>query len=167
MTKHLHHKLLKKGWTLEEIKKLSEISARAKEKKSPFVKFLDKSVYWLFLSIAIIGNLVISVILVPFMIFFTGLPLYSIVAILGIAFGLFLDHIIHDMEHLAPKHHILAGVFIIALAAITLLYMTMFTKNLIRVAGLKTEQDPMMIGIVYTVSLIIPYLITKIVNIRK
>ena len=46
MTKHLHHKLLKKGWTLEEIKKLSEITEKAKEKKSPFVKVLDKSVYY-------------------------------------------------------------------------------------------------------------------------
>ena len=167
MTKHLHHKLLKKGWTLEEIKKLSEISEKAKLKKPPFVKFLDKSVYWLFLVVAILGNLVVSIILIPFMFFFTGIPLYSIVAILGIVFGLFLDLIIHDMEHLTAKHHIMAGLFIISLGIITLVYMTMFALNLIKVAGLKTQQDPLIIGIVYTVALIIPYLSTKILRIRR
>lgn len=168
MTKHLHHKLLKKGWTLEEIKRLSEVMEKAKKKKSPFVKLLDKSVYWLFLAIAIIGNLVISIILIPFLMFFTGIPLYSIVAILGIAFGLFLDLVIHDMEHLTPKHHILGGLFIVSLAAITFVYITMFAMNLIEVAGLKTQQQPLVIGTVYTVSLLIPYLLTKITDlIRK
>jgi hypothetical protein len=117
--------------------------------------------------IAILGNLVISIILIPIMLLFTGIPLYSIVAILGIAFGLFLDLIIHDMEHLTPKHHILAGLFIVSLAAITLLYMTMFTLNLIRVTGLKIQQQPLIIGIVYTVALLIPYLSTKIIGLKR
>jgi hypothetical protein len=167
MTKHLHHKLLKKGWTLEEIKKLSEISEKAKLKKPKFIKVLDSSVYWLFLVVAILGNLAVSIILVPFMFFFTGIPLYSIVAILGIVLGLFLDHLIHDMEHLVAKHHIMAGLFIIALGIVTIVYMTFFAKNLIRVAGLSTQQDPVIIGTVYTIALIIPYLSTKIMRIRR
>jgi len=165
--KHLHHKLLKKGWSLEEIKRLSEATKKAHKIKSPFIKFLDKSVYWFFLMIAILGNLVISVILIPIMLLFSGIPLYSIVAVLGIAFGLFLDLIIHDMEHLTPKHHILAGLFIVSLAAITLLYMTMFALNLIKVTGLKVQQHPLIIGIVYTVALLIPYLSTKIIGLKR
>ncbi|MBW2980219.1 hypothetical protein KY360_02270 [Candidatus Woesearchaeota archaeon] len=165
--KHLHHKLLNKGWTVEEIKRLSEVSQKAHHAKSPFIKFLDKSVYWFFLMIAILGNLVISIILIPIMLLFTGIPLYSIVAILGIVFGLFLDLIIHDMEHLTPKHHILAGLFIVSLAAITLLYMTMFTLNLIRVTGLEIQQQPLVIGAVYTVALLIPYLSTKIIGLKR
>ena len=167
MTKHLHHKLLKKGWTLEEIERLSKITKEAKEKKTPFVKFLDKSVYWLFLAVAIIGNLVASIILVPFMFFFTGFALYSVAAILGIALGLFIDHIIHDIEHIVTKHHVFAIFSILSLAIVSVVYMTMFTKNLIIAAGLKTEQQPLTIAIVYTVALILPYLSTKVIGIRK
>ncbi len=167
MTKHLHHKLLKKGWTLEEIEKLSKITKEAKERKTPFVKFLDKSVYWLFLAITIIGNLVASIILVPFMFFFTGFALYSVAAILGIALGLFMDHIIHDIEQITTKHHVFAVFSILSLAIVSVVYMTMFTKNLIIVAGLKTEQQPLTIAIVYTVALILPYLSTKIMRIKK
>lgn len=167
MTKHLHHKLLKKGWTLEEIEKLSRISKGAAVKKTPFVKFLDKSVFWLFLVIAIIGNLVVSIILVPFMFFFTGFALYSVVVILAMALGLFIDHIIHDIENLQTKHHVFAVTSILALALVSVVYMTIFTKNLIIVAGLKTQQQPITIGIVYTVALVLPYISTKIINIRK
>ncbi len=167
MTKHLHQKLIKKGWTLEEINRLSEISKKAHETKSPFIKFLDKSVFWLFLAIAIIGNMIASLILIPFMISFSGNVLYTFVAILGLGIGIFLDLIIHDMEHLTTKHHVMAGLFIIALAIVSLVYMPTFATHFIRVAGLTVPHRPMIIGVVYTVALILPYISTKIIHFRR
>lgn len=167
MTKHLHHKLLKKGWTLEEIKRLSDISKQAHESRTPFIKFLDKSVFWLFLAVAIVGNTIVSIILIPFMVYFTGVPLYTVIVILGLGFGIFLDMLIHDMEHLTTKHHVMAGLFILGLAVVTLVYMPAFASNFIRIAGLDIEQRPMTIGIVYTVALIIPYISTKLIRFKK
>ena len=65
-----YNDLLRKGFSKKEAQKTVDILQEAEEKKSVKIKFLDSIIYWALLLVAIIGNLVISIILIPFLLAF-------------------------------------------------------------------------------------------------
>ncbi len=94
-------------WNKEHISKTFEIVKRAKTKKQKHIRILDKSIYWLILFIAIIGNFVISIPVILFLLVLGPIQLYPVIIILGIAFGLLIEILIRNLEHLEKKHHII------------------------------------------------------------
>lgn len=152
--------LLKKGFSKKEAKKTVDIIQTAKEKKSSKIKFLDSIIYWVLLFVAIIGNIVISMILIPFLLTFKKIPLYFIIIILAAMFGFLFDQLIRDIEHLERRHHIVAWVFIPALAVINTYYMTSFTNHLTETLKLSLIiHSPLLISIIYVFAFTLPYII--------
>ncbi len=155
-----YNDLLKKGFSKKEAKKTISILQKAEEKKSPKIKFLDSIIYWVLLIVAIIGNMVISIILIPFLLTFKRIPLYFIIIILAAMFGFLFDQLIRDIENLENKHIILAWIFIPSLAIINTYYMTSFTNHLVNTLELPlTLHSPPLISIIYVFAFIIPYII--------
>ena len=95
--------LLEKGFSKKEALKTIKIIQKAKEKKSPKIKFLDAVIYWFLLIVAIIGNIVISIILIPFLLAFKKIPLYFTIVILAAMFGFLFDQLIRDIENLENR----------------------------------------------------------------
>jgi len=152
--------LLEKGFSKKEAQKTINIIKGAEEKKSSKVKFLDSIIYWILLIVAIIGNIVISVILVPFLLGFRTIPLYLIIIVLAAMFGFLFDQLIRDIENLENKHIILAWAFIPALAIINTYYMTSFTNHVTKTLELPfTLHSPILISIVYVFAFILPYIL--------
>lgn len=163
-----YYRLLEKGFSKKEAKKTIDIIKKAKERKSPKIKFLDAIIYWILLIVTIIGNMIISIILIPFLLAFKRIPLYLTIIILATMFGFLFDQLIRDIEHLEKKHHIIAGIFIPSLAIINVYYMTSFTNYLIQSLKLPiTPKPPLLISIIYVVSFTLPYIIDNIIETSK
>ena len=155
-----YNDLLKKGFSKKDAKETIRIIQKAEEKKSPKIKFLDSIIYWVLLIVAIIGNMVISIILMPFLLAFKKIPLYTIIIILAAMFGFLFDQLINDIENLEKKHHIIAWIFIPSLAIINTYYMTSFTNHLTESLSLPlTLNSPLLISIVYVFAFILPYIV--------
>ncbi len=151
-----------KMWTDEHINKTLDIIRRAKETKSEGTKLMDKVVYWGVLFVAIIGNLILSIFLIPFMLVLKNYILYIIIFMIAFVFGLFFSLLLREIEQLDYSHHIIAGLFIPALAIINVFYMTNFANYLTATIKLNNIHNPFLIGIVYTIAFITPYLFSKI-----
>lgn len=170
MPKTLRQKLEEKNWTKEEIDKALGIlySKEKQEKHMIFPKFMSPVVYWVALIVAIIGNLMISIVLIPFLLVLTHLQLYIVIIVLGASFGAFFNLIIRDIEHVDYHHHIIAGVFIPTLAVINI-YIIVTLANRIGTELIKTNitQNAVYVSVVYVIAFIMPYLFYKIPDLRQ
>ena len=147
--------LVEKGWKKSDINKTLKIIERAKKNKHPQIKVLDKFVYWFSLLIAIIGNLVISISLIPVLIVLKGPQLYLVIIALGLAFGLLFELLIRTIENLEIKHHLFLGIIIPIISIINFIIISNNMKELI---GIESPQDPIITGAVYTIAFILPYI---------
>ena len=157
--KNLKNYLAEKGWSKRDINKTLKIIERAKKNKHPKIKLLDKAVYWLSLLLAITGNFVISVALIPELLALKGYQLYLIIIVLGISFGLLFELLIRTIEHLKVKHHLFLGTIVPVLAVINFV---IISNNMKRLVGLENPQNPLVVGIVYALSFMLPYAVYQI-----
>ncbi|MFH2028212.1 MAG: hypothetical protein ABIJ08_03675 [Nanoarchaeota archaeon] len=160
----LYQRLKAKGWSSEDIQKAMRIINKAKEKKPRRIQILDAMIYWFVLIIAIVGNLIISIALVPFLLEFHSFFLYVIIAILALVFGFFFDLLIRDIESLEQKHVIIAGLFIPALALINIFYIAQFSNYVSVTLNLNNAHNPFLVSLVYVTAFSSPYAAYRIVN---
>ena len=147
--------LIETGWKKSDVNKTIKIIERAKKNKHPKIKLLDKSVYWFSLVIAIIGNFIISVTLIPFILALSGASLYLIVITLGLAFGLLFELLIRTIENLEIKHHLFLGIII---PITTLINFIIISNNIKKLIGIESPQDMLIVGSVYAIAFILPYI---------
>lgn len=156
-------RLKQKGWNDEDIAKAVAIINKSEEKKPNLIRVIDVIAYWGALLLAIFGNLIIAIILVPFLLALKQLPLYITTVILGLTFGFLFEILIRDIERIEKKHQIIVGMFIPALAIISVYYMTKFSNHLNQTLRLSTiTQNPLTVGIIYTIAFMVPYVSRKI-----
>lgn len=129
---------------------------------------LNKVVYWGALLVAIVGNLIVSVVLIPFLLVLSKMQLYIIIIIIGIAFGALFNMLLKDIEELDKKHHVIAGIFIPALAIINVFIMTQLANYLTVLIGVNNvPHNPFVISVIYVASFSLPYILYKISSIGK
>lgn len=161
MKEDLREKLLKKGWDPEEIEYTFSVMEKGEDKKS--YKLFEQVVYWLSIIIAIIGNMVVSVVLIPFFLVLHAFFLYFIVIMLGIGFGFLYDILIWDIKKVTGREMIIESVFIPALALITVAFMTYFGNLIARSWALNTIHNPLLVGLVYAMAFVAPWVIREYV----
>ena len=147
--------LLKKGWKKRDIDKAIKLISHAKKHKHPKIKLLDKAVYWISLAVAVAGNFIIAVALVPFLLALSGLRLFLFVIILSLSFGLLFELLVRGIENLEAKHHILLGVAIPLIAAMNFV---LVSNNLRKLIGIDIPHNPVIIGAIYSIAFILPYI---------
>src|SRR5689334_20533194 len=123
MPQPIEERLAEKGWSKDEINKAASIlHGKDDPGQIYFSKQMNPIVYWLTLIVSIVANMVVSVVLIPFLLAVkTAGTLYMIVSLLALAFGFFFNLLLTDIEHVDPKHHVIAGIFIPALAVINII----------------------------------------------
>ena len=102
MNSNLYQKLRAKGWSKADINKAANIINKAEKPKK--IQLLDEVIYWFILVIAIIGNIVISIALVPFLIALKSSFLYLVIILMAITFGFLFDSLIRDIESLLRNY---------------------------------------------------------------
>ncbi|MBI2128949.1 hypothetical protein HYU07_01795 [Candidatus Woesearchaeota archaeon] len=152
----LQQRLKQKGWSDAEVARVSNVFGRKEPKKGKFV-------YWFSLVVAIAGNGILSVVLVPFLLALKGFFLYAIIVIISLAFGSLFNLLLKDIETADEKQHVIAWIFIPALAIINIYFMTDMSNYLIKLLKLTNPlQDPFLVSIVYVFSFSMPYLIALV-----
>ncbi|MBI4439613.1 hypothetical protein HY638_01450 [Candidatus Woesearchaeota archaeon] len=145
-------------WSREEVNKTVEILMRSKQKKSRLVRFLDEVVYITAFIVALLINFVISVVLVPIMLVFSGFWLYVLIIILALSFGFLFDILMRDIESLQFRHHLINSIVIPGIAIINLIIVGT-VANLME-ADLRLNNvphSPILEGVVYAVFFVLPY----------
>lgn len=163
----IEQRLAERGWSKDEINKAASILHGSEDKgQIYFSKQMNPVVYWLTLIISIVANMVVSVVLIPFMLAVqSATTLYSIIALLALSFGFFFNLLLTDIEHVDPRHHVIAGIFIPALAVINIFIVINVTTVLDKVFfGAQFKQNALIIALIYVVAFIAPYLITMMIN---
>ncbi|MFH1276156.1 MAG: hypothetical protein ABIH82_03520, partial [Candidatus Woesearchaeota archaeon] len=111
----------------------------------------------------ILGNIMVSLILIPFLIVLNKLTLYSIVVILAAILGFLYTFLIRDIGHLEKKHHTSASIIIPVIALANIFAMVFMSNKFIKEVGaINGPHNPWMIGLVFAVAFIIPYIIDVI-----
>jgi len=99
------------------------------------------------------------------MLVLSSYQLYFIILIIGVAFGLLFNLIIRDIENLDRKHHVIAGIFIPAIAIISVSIMVNVSNYLMELSKIdNAPHNPIAISIIYVVFFIMPYLIYKLIE---
>lgn len=90
------------------------------DKYTQYAKHSAKVVYWIALLMMAVGNFLIFLALIPLMLIISANQLVLIVGSTGLLFGVILSNLVRGIEHLEPKHHIFAAIFIPVLSIINI-----------------------------------------------
>jgi hypothetical protein len=157
-------RLREKGWSKEDIKEAEEVVAKRKrEDKSRTGTFMNKVLYWSAIIVIILGNFIISMFLIPFLLVLKKVSLDIIIVTIAFAFGLLFNLLVTDIEHLEKKHHIFALVVVPVIALINFIMMVNISNSIAETINLPiTRQNPYFIGVIYVAAFILPYVVTLI-----
>jgi hypothetical protein len=128
--------------------------------KTDAVRFLDSVIYWGALLVAILGNFVLSIVVIPILLAFDDLSLVIVIAAIAAAFGILMDVVLREIEHL--RHHtvIIPELFIPALALINVYIITTLTNSAAVIAGLQTH-NPWIVSVMYVCGFSLPHFVLK------
>ena len=159
MKTNLRERLLAKGWPPEEVDYTLKVFKSKEEKKSRLMQVIEHIIYWLAIIIAIIGNMVVAIVLIPFFLVLPAFYLYPIIILLGVGFGFLYDILITDLEKMVQREMIKESIFIPALALISVGFMTHFANILADTWNLLITHTPLFVGMVYALVFVSPWFV--------
>lgn len=158
----LRSELIRKGWTIDEIEASIEIMSRAPQAKSRLVRVLDRIIFWINLILALVGNFVVSVVMIPFMLFIPSLYLYPALIVVGLTFGALYNMIVFDIERIEDAPKIFVGPFLLGIALINSYIITSLNNLLAsRIGFLQGLHAPLLVAVVYTMGFMGPYVFAR------
>ena len=92
-----------------------------------------------------------------------GTGLYFVIVVLGIIFGLAFELVIRTIEHLEKKHHLALAVFIPLTALANMFFISRLSNDMASGLNLDNSHSPLIIGLVYAASFVLPYLVYRFV----
>jgi len=156
--------LVHKGWGEKEIRHAEAVLERADR----YDIFFSRMVFWSALLVIIFANLIVSLILIPFLIALEGWILYSAIILLGMMVGFVYNFLITDVSHLERKHHIWAGILVPLIAVLNMVGMVLVSNKV--VAGLPIEitpNNPWIVAGVFVLAFVTPYIIDSILHFTR
>jgi hypothetical protein len=123
---------------------------------------LDQVVYWFFLVVALLGNFVVAVTLVPFMLLVAEpVYLYPVVVIVAVTFGALFDNIIQDILDIPNAVKFMPELFMPAIALMSFYIMVSLNNELAAFWQLPYGvHEPIIMGLFYTAGFMLPYYFT-------
>jgi len=144
-------------WSTDFAAKTADILKNAEKLKPAWIRHVDGSLYWVMLFLAVVGNFILSVVLVPFLLTLKGASLYATLLLVGASFGWMFSFILHNIESLRKGQHIIASIFIPCLALINVGIFAVLSNKLIILMNLTTPpHNPFLVGAVYVLGYVIP-----------
>jgi len=140
-----------------------------------FSSSLSKVVYWSGLVVGVVGNLVISTIMVPFFVFLDSRLVYLILCLIGFIFGSLFGILLYDLRYLDVKHHVVASIFIpfmallniyVMFSLINYLHRVVFDSNVLSSLNIQTH-NPLLMGLLYVVCFMLPIFLSRLKHRKK
>lgn len=154
-------KLFAKGWTEKEVQKAESILDQVHEHEVRF----SKIVFWTALAVVILGNAIISLALVPFLIGLQSRWVFAIVGALGLLMGFLYNYLIIDIQHLEQKHHLIAGILLPLIALVNVFGIVLVANKLLKTAKFAQAAAPLnpwLVGVVFAVAFVVPTVMDRI-----
>jgi len=112
--------------------------------------------------------MLIAISLIPFLLTLNEVMLYVVIVIMGLAFGLFFEILVRDIEKLDKKHHIIISILIPSIALISFFVITIVANNIKTMFGIKgITHEPLVVGATYAVAFILPYSVYQLILKKK
>jgi hypothetical protein len=150
----------KKGTKARSLPPISrEITAveQSLRKKQMIEQKMQRFVSWTALTLLIFVNFLGALLLVPFLLFFEGLPQYVLIVLFGVGFGLLFNLMIHSIEHLGDKHHIIAGILVPCFALLDLVILFGILDQAVQKFQITITHNYALIVLVFLCAFLIPY----------
>ncbi len=149
----------KKRWENEDIRRAAHILLHAEKNKRSFVWMLDQMVHWLIVLIVILGNVMISALLI-IVSGLVSLPVfYALVATIGICFGWLIEIPLQDIEKLDKKRHILSRFFLPIVAVLNIYFFYALKIIIEAYSEIYFTFNALVGGNVYAVCFLLPHLL--------
>ena len=116
-------------------------------------------VSWTGILLLIFTNFLGALLLVPFLLFFQGSAQYLIIIVFGICFGLLFNLMIHSIEHVEDKHHIIAGVAVPVFALLDVVGLFAILQNAVKTFDMTITYNYTLIVVVFVCAFLIPYIV--------
>lgn len=140
------------------MKKKEVLSEKKETKYIHFYKSGSRIIYWMTLLVLTVCNFLVTLALIPFILFLDPLQIYFTVGLLGLVFGLLFNMLVRDIEHLRVHHHMLAIIFIPIMALINFYVISSIVTRITEPLGLTKSVNPLLLGLVYAVIFLLPYI---------
>lgn len=151
--------LKQKGWREEELIRAEAILDKATKHDI----FFSKIVFWSALVVIVFANLLISLILIPFLIALYDVVLYAIVAVLGLVIGFLYNFLITDIGLLETKHHRAASIIIPIIAMGNVVVMVLTANRFIENIQINNQpHNPWIVAAIFGGAFILPYIVDQI-----
>lgn len=125
--------------------------------KTRIIEQLDVLLYWAILIISILGNFIVSIALVPFLVALQGWALYFTVFFIAATFGYMFTFVLQEIEKLQPQQNVIAIILIPAIAVINITIMTLMSNKLILLLDVNTAfHNPYLVAAVYVLGYLLP-----------
>ena len=158
MKQHRKLQLKEKGWSEREIKHAESIL----HSQATHDVHFSKIVFWCALLVTIVGNLILSLILIPFLLVLQNWVVYAIVILLALMMGFIYNFLVTDIGHLQLKHHLLAAVIIPLIALANILIMVLASNKLLANSSIQnTTHNAGIIALLFAAIFMIPYLVDQ------
>lgn len=148
-----------KGWSDRELLRAEQILEHAEKHDI----FLSRFALWSIIIVVIISNIIVSLVLVPFLVFFQPWALYLVLILLAALVGWVYNFLITDVKHLERKHHILAGIIVPLIALGNMALIVIMAQKFMEKGAISSPAvNPWMMGILFGVVFIIPSIVARI-----
>lgn len=107
----------------------------------------------------IFTNFLGAILLIPFLLFFTGFSQYTLIVVFAVAFGLIFNLMIHSIEHLGDKHHIIAGVVVPFFALLDIVILFTLLEKIKDALKISITYNYTLIVVLFIVAFLVPYII--------
>jgi hypothetical protein len=84
-----------------------------------------------------------------------------IIFCIALSFGFLFNVLLKDIEEIDYAHHLIADIFIPSLALINTFVITNLANHFITILNIQTAHNPLVIGILYVIGFMMPYLVDK------
>lgn len=154
--------LRKKGWPQKEIERAADIIESEAEKRShaEFRRSSNRVLYWMVIMILITVNILVAVVLIPFLLVLKGLIFYVVVACLALIFGLIFNFLISDIEYLDKRYHLIAAILIPLVALVNIFVIVGVSNRIDEILNIQVHNSPAAAGLVYVAVFMAPYLLS-------
>lgn len=157
-------KALKAGWTEEKLKKAEKDLRR----EHVHDVRLAKIVFWSTILVIVVGNLLMSVALIPFLAVLNRWFLDLVIVILGLVVGFLFNFLLTSVEHLEKHHKIIAAIIIPIIALANVVFIVLVANEMIESILIdNARHNPWLIGVLYGVAFILPYVFSNVRKIYK
>ena len=136
--------------------KRAERTAR-KIKRHPMHRARHAFVFWSSVIVIVCANLLVSLILVPFLTLFNSVFFDAITLLIALIIGVMYAFLLLDVAHLQRGHRLFAGFFVPFISVTNALILWTVVVGYIEKSGGVITRDPWMISALYGLVFAMPY----------